>query len=82
MTFITGHLRESLAYLFALVAAVLWAASALQRLPDVPTEMFMGISNAGVPLLVQKLRIQAKLSAAAAVATLLSVCLQFSLLLA
>jgi hypothetical protein len=52
---------------FAFLAAIAWFASAVQRLPTVTTKQFTGVSNAGIPELVRKLRIQSGWSAAAAV---------------
>lgn len=52
---------------FALAAAIAWIISAVQKLPDVPTQQFHGVSNAGVPHLIKKLRIQSAWSAGAAI---------------
>jgi hypothetical protein len=51
----------------AFSAAVAWFISARFRIPDVPTQQFMGVSNAGVPAVVRAVRLQSRWSAIAAV---------------
>ena len=52
----------------ALLAAIAWIISAFVKIPkSPPSEQFMRVSNAGVPELMRKLRLQSCWSATAAV---------------
>lgn len=74
----TKHALEWISAGLAFVAAIAWIISARQSLPDVSTKPHLGASNVGIPLLVDKLRMQSKWSAYAAVAAALAAIAQGS----
>jgi hypothetical protein len=76
MTFVCAFPLGYMTALFAFLAAIAWLVSSIQRLPMPPTTPFMGVSNAGIPELVRKLRIQSRWSAAAAIAAAVAATLQ------
>jgi hypothetical protein len=51
----------------ALLAAIACVVSARQRPPTVPTKQFLSVSNAGIPELIRKLRIQSNWSLCGAI---------------
>lgn len=60
----------------AFFAAIAWLISATCRIPDVPTQQFTGVSNAGVPAVIRAIRRQSWWSAIAAVLAALAALFQ------
>ncbi|WP_024278621.1 hypothetical protein [Xanthobacter sp. 126] len=52
--------------LCSVTAAVCGLLGAFWHIPDVPTKMFMGVGNAGVPAVIKAIRMQSRFAALAA----------------